>query len=87
MKPDVVELLLTHGSPVEAVNHVRVRVVPFAQYAICVKVHGGLKQNGYTMLHWAAQEGDVRTMALLLERGADIAARSRVSIIANLPLL
>jgi ankyrin repeat protein len=34
--------------------------------------------NDYTPLHWAASEGDERAVRLLLARGADPAARTRI---------
>jgi ankyrin repeat protein len=35
-------------------------------------------QNGWSVLHAAAEVGDLRIMALLLERGADVHTTSKV---------
>ena len=36
-------------------------------------------QYGYTALHWAAQNGHIEVVRLLLDRGANIEARNVVS--------
>ena len=42
--------------------------------------HALLPQGGYTSLMWAALQGHVEVASLLLQRGADIEAKTNVRI-------
>src|SRR5207245_2692557 len=40
----------------------------------------GADEDGYTALHYAARWGDTRAIGLLLDRGADVDAKSRFGV-------
>ena len=39
-------------------------------------------QDGFTALHWAASRGHTAVVTVLLDRGADITATDKVSILS-----
>lgn len=69
--PDVARVLIEHGADIHAKSHMLSGLTPKA----FLTYYGELQvssSGGFTPLLFAAQQGDIETASLLLEKGADV---------------
>jgi ankyrin repeat protein len=84
-RPEIVSLLLEKGADIEAKFTVRkfkfvfVTVCSLGFPALIVLCLQLVIQDGQTMLHLASYHGYVEVVSFLLEKGADIGARDKVT--------